>query len=48
MMGVDIPELLGTIREWLALSLIVAAMPFFLGGTLGLLRFPDTLTRIHV
>lgn len=22
MMGVDIPELLGTIREWLALSLI--------------------------
>jgi multicomponent Na+:H+ antiporter subunit G len=35
------------LREWLALGLIGAALPFFLGGTLGLLRFPDTLTRIH-
>ncbi len=40
-------ELTANIREWLALGLIIAAMPFFLAGTVGLLRFPDTLTRIH-
>ncbi|MDZ7640738.1 MAG: monovalent cation/H(+) antiporter subunit G [Desulfurivibrio sp.] len=34
-------------REGLALGLIVVAMPFFLAGTVGLLRFPDTLSRIH-
>jgi multicomponent Na+:H+ antiporter subunit G len=27
--------------------LIVAAVPFFLGGSLGLLRFPDVYTRLH-
>jgi len=38
---------MASIRDWLALGLIVVAMPFFLAGTVGLLRFPDTLTRIH-
>ncbi len=40
-------ELIGIAREWLAWGLILGAIPFFLAGTLGLLRFPDTLTRIH-
>ena len=26
---------------------VVAGMVFFLAGTVGLLRFPDTLTRLH-
>jgi multicomponent Na+:H+ antiporter subunit G len=26
---------------------VSAAALFFLGGTIGLLRFPDTLTRLH-
>lgn len=40
-------ELLGLIRGWLALGLIITAMPFFLAGTVGLLRFPDACTRVH-
>lgn len=40
-------ELFGLIREWLALTLIITAMPFFLAGTVGLLRFPDACSRIH-
>jgi len=40
-------ELFALIRGWLALGLIVGAMPFFLAGTVGLLRFPDACTRIH-
>ncbi|MFH7320836.1 monovalent cation/H(+) antiporter subunit G [Desulfurivibrio sp. D14AmB] len=39
--------MLALIRGWLALGLIVIAMPFFLAGTVGLLRFPDACTRIH-
>ncbi len=35
-----IPETLGTVC-------ILAALPFFLSGTLGLLRFPDIYTRLH-
>ena len=27
--------------------LIIAAIPFFWGGSLGLLRFPDVYTRLH-
>lgn len=38
---------LSLLWEGLALGLMVVAMPFFLAGTLGLLRFPDTLSRIH-
>ena len=31
----------------LSIVAIVAGAIFFLAGTLGLLRFPDTLTRLH-
>ncbi len=27
--------------------LVVLGMPFFLAGTIGLLRFPDVFTRLH-
>lgn len=30
-----------------AVALVVAGCFFFLAGTVGLLRFPDTLTRLH-
>lgn len=40
-------ELFSLVREIAGLGLIVLAVPFFLAGTVGLLRFPDTLTRIH-
>ncbi|MFP4696680.1 cation:proton antiporter, partial [Thiohalospira sp.] len=33
--------------EALALLLAVAGAGFFLGGSLGLLRFPDVYTRLH-
>lgn len=29
------------------LALVLAGIVFFLAGTVGLLRFPDTLTRLH-
>lgn len=35
------------IRELLAALLMLTAMPFFLAGTLGLLRFPDVFCRLH-
>lgn len=35
------------LNNWLGLSLILLAMPFFLAGTMGLLRFPDVYTRLH-
>lgn len=35
------------IREWLGALFLVAAAPFFLAGTLGLLRFPDVFCRLH-
>jgi multicomponent Na+:H+ antiporter subunit G len=35
------------ISEWLGLVLAVLAIPFFLGGSVGLLRFPDFYTRVH-
>jgi multicomponent Na+:H+ antiporter subunit G len=31
----------------LAVSLFVLAIPFFMGGSLGLIRFPDIYTRLH-
>jgi multicomponent Na+:H+ antiporter subunit G len=33
--------------ELVGLILIIAAVPFFWGGSLGLLRFPDVYTRLH-
>ena len=33
--------------EVVGLLLIIAAIPFFWGGSLGLLRFPDVYTRLH-
>ncbi|WP_305044729.1 monovalent cation/H(+) antiporter subunit G [Geoalkalibacter sp.] len=35
------------IRELLGALLLLAAVPFFLAGTLGLLRFPDVFCRLH-
>jgi len=33
--------------ELVGLILIITAIPFFWGGSLGLLRFPDVYTRLH-
>lgn len=35
------------ISEWIAVGLTAIAIPFFLGGSVGLLRFPDFYTRVH-
>jgi multicomponent Na+:H+ antiporter subunit G len=35
------------ISDGLGLVLTVAAIPFFVGGSVGLLRFPDFFTRLH-
>jgi multicomponent Na+:H+ antiporter subunit G len=32
---------------WLGAPLIAAGVGFFIAGTLGLLRFPDPLSRLH-
>ncbi|MFG1464303.1 monovalent cation/H(+) antiporter subunit G [Xanthobacter sp. DSM 24535] len=34
-------------RDVFTLALLLAGTGFFLAGTLGLLRFPDSLTRLH-
>lgn len=33
--------------EFLSIALVMAGAVFFLAGTVGLLRFPDSLTRLH-
>lgn len=33
--------------EHVGTMLILSGMPFFLAGTVGLLRFPDVYTRLH-
>jgi multicomponent Na+:H+ antiporter subunit G len=33
--------------QMLSLALLVTGCLFFLAGTVGLLRFPDTLSRLH-
>ena len=38
---------MSTLIDVLALAAIAAGSFFFLAGTVGLLRFPDTLTRLH-
>lgn len=36
-----------TLLNSLGTVLVLAGMPFFLAGTIGLLRFPDVYTRLH-
>jgi multicomponent Na+:H+ antiporter subunit G len=36
-----------TLSDALTVSLILAGCYFFLAGTLGLVRFPDVLSRLH-
>lgn len=36
-----------TILDTLGILCIVMGLPFFLSGTVGLLRFPDIYTRLH-
>lgn len=36
-----------TAGEWFAASLVLIGCGFFFAGTVGLLRFPDTLARLH-
>ncbi|MDX1609531.1 MAG: monovalent cation/H(+) antiporter subunit G [Halofilum sp. (in: g-proteobacteria)] len=36
-----------TILDWIALALLLGGAGFFFAGTIGLLRFPDTLCRLH-
>lgn len=36
-----------SLTQWLGLGLTLLGMPFFLSGTVGLLRFPDIYTRLH-
>ncbi len=38
---------MSTLVDLLALAAIAAGLFFFLAGTVGLLRFPDILTRLH-
>ena len=33
--------------DWASVALLAVAGVFFTAGTLGLLRFPDTLSRLH-
>jgi multicomponent Na+:H+ antiporter subunit G len=33
--------------DWLAILLVAIGAVFFLAGTVGLLRFPDTFSRLH-
>ncbi len=33
--------------DWLGTLLVLCGIPFFIAGTVGLLRFPDLYTRLH-
>lgn len=35
------------IIEWLGLAFVTLSLPFFVGGSVGLLRFPNLYTRLH-
>lgn len=35
------------LNVWLGHALVLCSIPFFLAGTVGLLRFPDVYSRIH-
>ena len=36
-----------TATDWISTALVCTGAGFFLAGTIGLLRFPDTLCRLH-
>lgn len=36
-----------TIPEWISVLLVLSGALFFLAGTVGFLRFPDTFSRLH-
>jgi multicomponent Na+:H+ antiporter subunit G len=38
---------MSALRDIATIALVSAGSVFFLAGTVGLLRFPDTLTRLH-
>ena len=38
---------MSAVLEWWTMVAVVAGAFFFLAGTVGLLRFPDSLTRLH-
>lgn len=38
---------LAIVTTWLGWGLIVAGLAFFTAGTIGLIRFPDALSRLH-
>jgi multicomponent Na+:H+ antiporter subunit G len=40
-------NILPCLQQLTSILLLLAAMPFFLAGMLGLLRFPDVFTRLH-
>ena len=33
--------------DWIGLALSALSIPFFIGGSVGLLRFPDLYARLH-
>jgi multicomponent Na+:H+ antiporter subunit G len=35
------------ISDWVGLALSAMSIPFFIGGSVGLLRFPDLHARLH-
>jgi multicomponent Na+:H+ antiporter subunit G len=35
------------VLDWLTVAAVVAGVFFFFAGTVALLRFPDSLTRLH-
>jgi multicomponent Na+:H+ antiporter subunit G len=39
--------LLSMLDEWISKILVILGGVFYLAGTVGLLRFPDLLTRLH-
>ncbi len=36
-----------SVAEWIATGLLLGGAAFFLTGTVGLVRFPDALSRLH-
>jgi len=36
-----------SLAEWVSAALLIGGCGFFLAGTVGLLRFPDALSRLH-
>ena len=38
---------MSVVLEWWTVVAVVAGAFFFLAGTIGLLRFPDSFTRLH-